>query len=102
MVYQRIDFNRKNGADFIMILLGDEDIAASSLYSMVDLVALAVSGYYLLMGSFDFINKPLSKNWRHFYIGHRLVLCRHISGYAADLVFYYRLFLWPLVFFIQD
>lgn len=55
-------------ADLLMILLGDEDIAASSIYSMVDLVALAVSGYFLLMGSFDFINKPLSKNWRHFFV----------------------------------
>ena len=54
--------------DFTMIFLGKDVNIFSPIIRLLDLVSLAVAGYFLLEGSYAFIGKTLSKNWRYCFV----------------------------------
>lgn len=54
--------------DFTMIFLGKDINVFSPFIRLLDLISLAVAGYFLLEGSYAFISKSLSKNWRYCFI----------------------------------
>lgn len=54
--------------EFVLYLLKMGYNVSVPLFRLVDLIALAAAGYFLLAGSFDFINKKLSPNWKRFFM----------------------------------